>query len=87
MSESVPLLEVSGLIVRYGVVTAVRGVDLRVNEGEIVSIVGPNGAGKTSLISAVAAALSRPLPAAASSLPANRWPASHLRMWWRAASR
>jgi branched-chain amino acid transport system ATP-binding protein len=40
--------------VRYGVVTAVRGVDLRVNEGEIVSIVGPNGAGKTSLISAVA---------------------------------
>jgi branched-chain amino acid transport system ATP-binding protein len=54
MSENVPLLEVSGLIVRYGVVTAVRGIDLRVNEGEIVSIVGPNGAGKTSLISAVA---------------------------------
>ncbi len=54
MSESVPLLEVSGLIVHYGAVTAVRGVDLRVNEGEIVSIVGPNGAGKTSLVSAVA---------------------------------
>jgi branched-chain amino acid transport system ATP-binding protein len=54
MSESVPLLEVSGLMVRYGAVTAVRSVDLRVNEGEIVSIVGPNGAGKTSLISAVA---------------------------------
>ena len=54
MNESAPLLEVSGLIVRYGAVTAVRGVDLRVNEGEIVSIVGPNGAGKTSLISAVA---------------------------------
>ncbi|MGC1352819.1 MAG: ABC transporter ATP-binding protein [Xanthobacteraceae bacterium] len=54
MNESARLLEVSGLIVRYGAVTAVRGVDLRVNEGEIVSIVGPNGAGKTSLISAVA---------------------------------
>jgi branched-chain amino acid transport system ATP-binding protein len=54
MSEGVPLLEVSGLVVRYGAVTAVRGADLRVNEGEIVSIVGPNGAGKTSLISAVA---------------------------------
>jgi branched-chain amino acid transport system ATP-binding protein len=54
MSESAPLLEVSGLVVRYGAVTAVRGVDLRMNEREIVSIVGPNGAGKTSLISAIA---------------------------------
>jgi branched-chain amino acid transport system ATP-binding protein len=54
MSPSVPLLEVSSLIVRYGAVTAVRGVDLQVGEGEIVSIVGPNGAGKTSLISAIA---------------------------------
>jgi branched-chain amino acid transport system ATP-binding protein len=51
---SAPLLEVSGLVVRYGAVTAVRGVDLVVGEGEIVSIVGPNGAGKTSLVSAVA---------------------------------
>jgi branched-chain amino acid transport system ATP-binding protein len=49
-----PLLEVSGLVVRYGAVTAVRGVDLAVGEGEIVSIVGPNGAGKTSLVSAIA---------------------------------
>ena len=49
MSARVPLLEVSGLVVRYGAVTAVRGVDLQVDEGEIVSIVGPNGAGKTSL--------------------------------------
>jgi branched-chain amino acid transport system ATP-binding protein len=54
MSADVPLLEVSGLVVRYGTVTAVRSIDLRVNEGQIVSIVGPNGAGKTSLISAIA---------------------------------
>ena len=54
MSARVPLLEVSGLVVRYGAVTAVRGVDLTIGEGEIVSIVGPNGAGKTSLVSAVA---------------------------------
>jgi branched-chain amino acid transport system ATP-binding protein len=33
---------------------AVRGVDLTVGDGEIVSIVGPNGAGKTSLVSAIA---------------------------------
>lgn len=54
MSASGALLEVSGLVVRYGAVTAVRGVDLRVDEGHIVSIVGPNGAGKTSLVSAIA---------------------------------
>jgi branched-chain amino acid transport system ATP-binding protein len=54
MSVAAVLLEVSGLVVRYGAVTAVRGVDLTVGEGEIVSIVGPNGAGKTSLISAIA---------------------------------
>jgi branched-chain amino acid transport system ATP-binding protein len=54
MSSAVPLLEVSALVVRYGAVTAVRGVDFQVAENEIVSIVGPNGAGKTSLLSAIA---------------------------------
>ena len=49
-----PLLQVSGLVIRYGAITAVRGVDLDVGEGEIVGIVGPNGAGKTSLLSAIA---------------------------------
>jgi len=55
MSEAEPaLLKVSGLVVRYGAIAAVRGVDLEVRAGEIVSIVGPNGAGKTSLVAAVA---------------------------------
>jgi len=54
MNPVAPLLTVSGVVVRYGTVIAVRGVDLVVGEGEIVSIVGPNGAGKTSLLSAVA---------------------------------
>jgi branched-chain amino acid transport system ATP-binding protein len=51
---SAPLLDVSGLVVRYGAVTAVRGIDLEVRDGETVGIVGPNGAGKTSLLSAIA---------------------------------
>jgi branched-chain amino acid transport system ATP-binding protein len=51
---SAPLLAVSGLVVRYGPVVAVQGVDFEVREGETVAIVGPNGAGKTSLLSAVA---------------------------------
>jgi branched-chain amino acid transport system ATP-binding protein len=48
------LVDVRGLAVRYGSITAVRGIDLRVRADEIVAIVGPNGAGKTSLLSAIA---------------------------------
>ncbi|MGH6925910.1 MAG: ABC transporter ATP-binding protein, partial [Propylenella sp.] len=53
MNGGPPLLAVSGLVVRYGVIKAVRGVDLSVGNGEVVAIVGPNGAGKTSLLSAI----------------------------------
>lgn len=48
------LVEVRGLVVRYGGIAAVQGVDLRIGAGEAVAIVGPNGAGKTSLLSAIA---------------------------------
>jgi branched-chain amino acid transport system ATP-binding protein len=54
MSAIAPLLIVSGLVVRYGAVTAVRGLNLEVADGETVGVVGPNGAGKTSLLSAIA---------------------------------
>ncbi len=48
------LVEARRLVVRYGGITAVQGVDLRIDAGEAVAIVGPNGAGKTSLLSAIA---------------------------------
>jgi len=47
------VLEVSGLEVRYGSVTAVKGISLEVAEGEVVAIIGPNGAGKTSTLRAI----------------------------------
>jgi ABC-2 type transport system ATP-binding protein len=39
-----------GVTKRYGSTEALRGVDLRVHQGEIVSVLGPNGAGKTTAI-------------------------------------
>lgn len=47
------MLDVADLEVRYGSVTAVKGVSLRVGEGEVVAIIGPNGAGKTSTLRAI----------------------------------
>ena len=47
------LLEVAGLEVRYGRNRAVKGVDLTVDQGEIVTVLGANGAGKTSLLRAL----------------------------------
>jgi branched-chain amino acid transport system ATP-binding protein len=47
------LLEVTGLDVSYGAVSALRGVDLRVESGEIVAVIGANGAGKSTLLKTI----------------------------------
>ena len=53
--EQVPpaTLSVSGLTVRFGIVTAVNEVSFDVRPGEVLGLIGPNGAGKTTVIDAV----------------------------------
>jgi branched-chain amino acid transport system ATP-binding protein len=51
------LLEARGLTVKHGDVAAVRGVDLRVRRGHVLTVLGPNGAGKSTLLGALAGLL------------------------------
>jgi branched-chain amino acid transport system ATP-binding protein len=48
-----PLLKISNLSVRFGGITALSGVCLQVDPGQIYSIIGPNGAGKTTLFNCI----------------------------------
>jgi branched-chain amino acid transport system ATP-binding protein len=52
-----PALAVEQLEVRHGAVTAVRGLSLTVDRGEIVGLIGPNGAGKSSTLHAIMGAV------------------------------
>ena len=51
------LLKVKGLKVAYGGIQAVKGVDMEVREGELVSLIGSNGAGKTTTMKAITGTL------------------------------
>ena len=51
MSQSI--LKISGLKVAYGGIQAVKGVDLEIREGELVTLIGANGAGKTTTMKAI----------------------------------
>jgi branched-chain amino acid transport system ATP-binding protein len=51
------MLELQAVEIAYGAIQAIRGVSIRVNAGEVVSIIGANGAGKTTLLKAIAGQL------------------------------
>jgi branched-chain amino acid transport system ATP-binding protein len=50
MSQKEPLLSVRGVQTFYGKIPALKGVDMEVHEGEIVTLIGANGAGKSTLM-------------------------------------
>jgi branched-chain amino acid transport system ATP-binding protein len=47
------MLSITGLVTRYGSIEALRGVDIEVRQGEIVTLIGANGAGKSTLLMTV----------------------------------
>jgi len=47
------LLELSGVHIHYGGIEAVKGIDLRVEDGEVVTLIGGNGAGKTTTLKTI----------------------------------
>ena len=51
------LLKISGLKLNYGMISAIKGIDLTVGEGQIVAILGANGAGKTSTLKVISGLL------------------------------
>jgi ABC-2 type transport system ATP-binding protein len=52
-------VDLDGVVKRFGAVTAVDGIDLRIRPGEVVALLGPNGAGKTTTVDMLLG-LSRP---------------------------
>ena len=53
MSDARRLLELGGVAKHFGGLYALSGLDMHVNEGEIVSVIGPNGAGKSTMFNVV----------------------------------
>ncbi|WP_374246557.1 ABC transporter ATP-binding protein [Zoogloea sp.] len=54
---STPILQLRDLRIAYGAIEAVKGIDLVLAEGELVSLIGANGAGKTTTLNAIAGTL------------------------------
>jgi branched-chain amino acid transport system ATP-binding protein len=54
---SAPILQLRDLRISYGAIEAVKGIDLELGEGELVSLIGANGAGKTTTLNAIAGTL------------------------------
>lgn len=57
MTSSEPMLELKNIETYYGPIMAIRGVSLKVFEGQVVSVLGANGAGKTTVLKTISGAI------------------------------
>ena len=64
MAAAETLLEVKGLHAGYGKAEVLRGLDLTLNQGQVVTVIGPNGAGKSTLLGALMGLLPATFPGA-----------------------
>lgn len=53
------MIEVKNLHVYYGLIHAIKGIDFKVNEGDIVTLIGSNGAGKTTILKTISRLLDK----------------------------
>jgi branched-chain amino acid transport system ATP-binding protein len=68
-----PLLEIAGLHAAYGEAEVLRGIDLRIDAGEIVAVLGRNGAGRSTLAKAVMGLVARHGSVRLDGVETSRW--------------
>ncbi len=71
------MLTIKNLHVHYGAIHALKGVNLYVKTGEIVTLIGSNGAGKTTLVRAISGILKPSDGSIEYDTPSGRWPLHH----------
>lgn len=52
-SERIAMLELREVVVSYGMIDALKGISLKVNQGEIIALIGANGAGKSTTLMSI----------------------------------
>ncbi|MCC6019426.1 MAG: ATP-binding cassette domain-containing protein [Candidatus Verstraetearchaeota archaeon] len=57
--ENIPLLELRNIHKFYGKIHALKGIDLKIYEGEVIGLIGDNGAGKSTLVKIIAGVISK----------------------------
>ena len=61
------MIDIKNITKSFGSLQVLKGIDLHINKGEVVSIVGPSGAGKTTLLQIIGT-LDKPLPTSATDI-------------------